>query len=327
MLDLWLLPVGLRIVTVGLANALQKPIAAKNGREERFMVQYVTAAVSGVLLAIYFGTFSFNWAVGAAFALGVLNSTGAYCQWRATGLSLSRYGLFAWGKDFVAMGLGAYFLAEIVYLNDMMVAGIAVVFASVICFAWRDSQRKAVMHGEAGSRPPPVFYLWLAATAIIFGTFICLMRALALKDVMSPGDYLCGQYLGALCVATVILLGKKSVRGLERLTLRDLRFGIASAIVIVAAQGLHYWSLLLAPVISTQPIFLIAETVLPVWIGVMWFGEGKGLTKLDVLLFVLGVVGAILIALSFWFDFSTLLTTVARVFLFAQMCGYIWDTC
>ncbi len=290
----WLVPLLLRVVVAQVvAPTLQKILAATHGREERFLLQFVAATVIAIGVGMWSGATLNQWTFVAA-GLGALSALGAYCQWRAMHLSLSRYALCTWMDDLSAMFLGWAVLGEGRFFNGLLVAGILLAFGVTITLLIRDCRRKTDKRIESTM----AFVLWVAGFSATYGVVVFSIRALALRDVMDIGSFVVGWYPGATSVGVIILLRKRMIKGLDVLTLRDVWFSVALGAVIVAALAAHVWVLQLAPIIATQAIFLIAETTLPGLIGLYFFNEKKDLALVDYGFFALGLVAVLMIALS-----------------------------
>jgi len=168
--------VGLRVV-VGfvLVPVFIKIAVTGEGRVKRFTLQFTAALLFALLFSIWSGGLSLDRWVMVSFLIGALSAFGAYCQWRSMDLSMSRYGLFTWLDDIIAIGLGYVFLFEDKFLNLVMVVGIVIAFISIILFIIRDARRKKT--GEEHIQPS--FYLWSLGYCCAFGIVIFLIRVLA----------------------------------------------------------------------------------------------------------------------------------------------------
>lgn len=296
----WAILLGLYIVVGHIWGAwLLKKISREGAREERFVLNYVLAAALAACFAIYLGDFSFGTAFFIVLGMGFANGLAAYCQWRATDISLSKSHLFTWGDDVIAMVLAYYLLNESQFVTQPLGFGIAISLIAAALFLYRDYQRSKESEIERG-RSPLSLYLWVAGYSAIWGCTTFLVRYLAVADI-GIGIFWLGWYWGALLSATLIILPLKARKrgGIESVTSQDVKAAALFAVVIMAALALHYFTLQLAPIIVVQPILLIVEMLVPVLLGLFIFAEAKHLSKQEWLYFALGLLGACAIIFGF----------------------------
>lgn len=77
---------------------VNKKVADGHSRTKRFLLQYIFCAILAITLGIYYHQIYFNITALIVFFIGVFNAIGAYCQWKAHAVSLSKTSLFTfWG--------------------------------------------------------------------------------------------------------------------------------------------------------------------------------------------------------------------------------------
>lgn len=293
----WILPVVLRtLVGNVLAPILIKMASAKLGRVERFALQYFFASV--LLLVILFAVgFAPSQTLLLAVGIGFANGFGAYCQWRAIDLSLSKTMLFSWGSGLIAVLLGYVLLDEHVSINPMMASGLALSFISAVLLAIREHRvhEKSEMKNGGAS-----VYFWIAGYTIIWGVVGFLTRVFAVNGV-GTAIFLGGWYFGSFLAGLVLLAGmlKRKERMFTFLTFRDCVLSAALALVIVANLGLEYGVYHYTPLTVAQPLFLVLGAVIPALIGLFYFKEAKRLDQWEWSFYGLGAFGAGLIIIGF----------------------------
>lgn len=292
---MWLIPVLLRII-VGhtIAPWMIKKAATGIGREERFLLQFTSAAVISAGGALLFGL-SLNVNLLIIIGVGFINGFGAYCQWRAVELSLSKTSLFTWGDDLICMALAYYFLGEGRLLNLPLGIGIVLSFTAVTLFSYSDYCRKT--KGTDAGIHPLALYGWIAGYSVIWGVAIFCTRLMALKQI-GPNTFIAGWYAGALLAAGIILRLKWR-RERSAITGRDIVLSIGLGAVILTALGLNYWAFTVAPLLVVQPIFLVSEMVLPALVGLFGFGEKKEYGRAEWCYFGIGLAGSFFVIISF----------------------------
>jgi hypothetical protein len=296
---LWLLPVVLKIISGDLWGSwLLKKISHEKSRIERFAINYFVAAVIAGILALYFNQFSFNTVFFILLIIGFLNGFAAYCQWRAIDISLSKSYLFNWGYSVIAMILSFFILDESKFINIPIGLGITVSLISAILFAYSGyrERKETTDNNKTGSL---ALYWWILSYSVIWGVVIFSMKYFALENV-GVFEMMYGRYWGSL-VSVLVLLFFLYLKqgGFADVSTRDVISSSALAITVMAAFAFHYWSLILAPLVIVQPIFLLGEMVIPTLLGVFGFGEGKNFSRKEWFYFWFGFLGAILIIYGF----------------------------
>jgi hypothetical protein len=74
-------------------------------------------------------------------------------------------------------------------------------------------------------------------------------------------------------------------------------FGLSFLVVVTMSAA--FWAHRLAPQAVAQPPFLVGEMVAPAPVGLYVFAEREALDRLEHLYFAVGLVGGVLVALSF----------------------------
>lgn len=104
-----------------------------------------------------------------------------------------------------------------------------------------------------------------------------------------------GSLLGSLAV--YLIAGKKEAG--KPLTVRQIVKVIPLSVTIVTSVSMLYWAKTLAPITVLQPIQQVAEMILPTLLGLYLFKEVKHLTRLDKVVFAVGIAGGLIVALSY----------------------------
>lgn len=294
----FLIPIALRILVGNVGTAwLIKKASGKEGRERRFLLQYLVAGLlAGAIVYAAFGGWSFNATFWLIAGIGFANGLAAYCQWRAVDISLSKTSLFTWMDDVIVVNLALWQLGEFSIVNRTMAAGIVLSLAALVLFAVHDAVKKK---GSSEKRRLTL-YLWIGAYSIVWGLAPVVMRHFALEG-LPLASFLQPWYWGAFAAAAVLfVVTRRASRGVSSGSLpRDTLVALGLGAGILGSLALAYWALQLAPLVVVQPIFLISEMVFPALIGLFGFSEGKTFTRFEWLCFGLGVVGVCLVAYGF----------------------------
>lgn len=71
------------------------------------------------------------------------------------------------------------------------------------------------------------------------------------------------------------------------------------SVIIITALSLEVWAMSLAPIAVVQPIFQAAEMVIPTLTGLFIFKEIKDMSLRNKITIGIGLIGGLLIAVSF----------------------------
>ncbi|MDO8463209.1 MAG: hypothetical protein Q7S96_02975 [bacterium] len=296
----WQLPISLGLFTMVVNPILIKRATGLPSRTRRMVWMFGFAACYAVLFA---------WIVGAPIvgtwtlaigAIGFVNSLGAYCQWRAVDISVSRTYLFTQADDFIAMALGYFVLHEYAHLADsaLLATGVAVAIAggtAISVARYRGADGVAV---PAATFPWKQLALWIAGYSVIWGFGHFAMRVFALEGVSVPSfvaAWYLGSYVGALSIR--FLLGRAEAGA--PLDARGIRGMLLLASTIAIALFMWTWSQSLAPITVVQPIKQVAEMVIPTMVGLIVFKEAQGLGRGVYARFAIGIAGCAIIFIVF----------------------------
>jgi drug/metabolite transporter (DMT)-like permease len=258
--------------------------------------QFLFCFAFSLIYALIFG-FTLKHQLLMVAGIGFFNSLGAYCQWQAVKMSLSKTSLFTQADDIIGMSLGYWLLNETKYLTKGLVSGI------VLCFG----AAGLLISGESNIR----LIKYVGIYSVIWGVASFLERYFAITGI-SFSEFLVSWYGGTLIGISCILFFFKE----EGLTIKVPKKEIMGvgvlAIVIWLSMYLGYWAAKLAPITVYQPIFLVSEAVLPTLIGLLIFKEIKTLRvktfifhgrsyafPIEKFAFLLGLAGITAIAISF----------------------------
>ncbi len=299
----WLVPVMLvSLVGYVVQPYFNKRIADLPSRTRNLCWQYLFAAIFANLTALVVGVNFFkDPRVIVIVILGIFNAFACYCYWRAIAISLSKTSLFTQADDLTAMVLGSFILGESRLLNFSLGIGIAFSIFAVFLFivakrrmASRDIQRNDAFcqydlkNGIA---------VWVALYSIILGVAMFSMRYFALKGMLLP-TFIVGWYSGAFIGALIVFVFAGKAEAGQPLRIKNALRILPLSLTIFTSLMLAYWARSIAPLIVTQPIFQVAEMILPTAMGLWVFKEMKELNLLSRIAIAVGLAGGIIIALS-----------------------------
>lgn len=299
----WHVPVALAVFFSYVVHPfLLKKVGSAPGRSRNLVLQYFFASLLALTTTVVLNKLGFIDTTILAFkrqyliviGLCLINALACYSQWRAVAVNLSITAVSTWADDLIAMLLSCLVLGEWKQIYPISFVGILLSFGSVIIFSFCKTSINNISSLELRK-----IYFWVAGYSFIWGGLTFAMRFFALQGMrwneFIPCWYL-GSFLGSL---VVYLFSSKEERG----NISTLRPAViltsVMALNIVASLTMTYWSKALAPVLITQPIYQIAEMVLPVLVGLLIFKEKQNFRKMGWLALVMGLVGGLLIAFSF----------------------------
>lgn len=296
----WHILVVLRILIGGiLGQILLKQLSSAPSRTRNIVWQYLFTGALAFIAAAVTQSFVFSWQVAIVAGFGVLSAFAGYCHWRAVDISLSKSALFGPGGDVWAMFLGFVFLHESKHLNPLLWVGLVLALGAVILFfvskakqARQDDKIRVVNKKER--------WIWigLAIGVMIWGTSAFLTRYLVV-EIMSPWTFMMAWYGGSVIgsFAVFALAGKKEAG--EPLGRRQILWIFPRSAVMWISFVLSGWTLKYAPITVVQPIFVVSGIVLSTILGLWVFKEVKQLSTLEKIATAIGVIGGVVIALSF----------------------------
>ncbi len=288
---IWHIPIFLRIITGDIiSKILIKKITGLPSRTRRLCWQFFFAMIFSYILAFFMENLSIGHAWLIIAIIGIFNSYGAYCQWRAIDISLSKKSLFTQSDDLITMLLGYVILDETKILNIGIVAGLIICLGAAGSILWFDRKSKNYRNME--------LLKWVAGFSIVWGFAIFSIRFFAIKNI-SATTFLTAWYSGAYIGSLLILLlsGKKEAG--EKLDLAGISSGLALASCIWPPLFLGYWTYTINYITIAQPFFMISEIIFPTMLGLFYFHEIKTITKAQKNAFAIAILGIIIIALSY----------------------------
>jgi len=291
----WYVPVVLRIIVAnGVAAWLIKALSKQSIARRNFL-QFLFCFAYAFVFVLFTGQFTYSrqTALIALIALiGFFNSLGAYCQWQAISISLSKNSLFTFWDDVIAMTLAYLVLGEAQILSSGTLLGIVLSVSAVALLAWTGLQRKTE------GRITPTFLAYVGTYSIIWGCAVFSMGYFGLKG-FPMSTFLVYWYGGAVVGSLLILCFLVPRQNDSTPFVRDLFIMPVFSLTIIVALAMQYWAFTLALLMVVQAIFLDSEMIVPALIGLIAFGERKHFNTQEKLFFAMGILGGILIGVNF----------------------------
>ncbi len=314
----WQIPVLLRILVAnGIAQVLIKKVTTIKGKQsslvrtKKFFLQFFFCSLIILPIAFASGTLIMNKQALLISLMGIFSGLAAYCQWRAIDISLSKNAIFTFWDDIMAMALAYFFLQESKFWNVSLAVGVVLSLSSMVMFSlhkYYKSRVKGNDLGENNSSKLSEFFIYVAIYSFIWGAVFFFIRYQALKNFPVTG-FLAFWFIGTLLAASLILFISKKINNRVANTVdhdfsydlsrKDIRGVFWLSISIVASLALTFWSYKVAPLTVSQPIFLVGEMILPAFLGLYYFKEIKKLDLKEKLIFSVGIVGGLIVILSF----------------------------
>ncbi len=309
---MWCVPVIIRLITAYvIAQAIIKKLTGKHSRAKRIALQFFICTLFALVYARGQSQPILTPATPFILIVGFANGIAAYCQWTAMHYSMSKNAVFTVWDDVIALSLGFIVLGERTFLNPSIIIGIILSLSAAALFgkseyarwktAHKEEQAKDDVQRVANAKSAIVFFSCLITYSVIWGGAAFSMRYYALREI-GAGTFMASWYIGALMSMLLI----QSLERLRRdahatppLTSGDiLGVGVLS-VFIVASLGLEYWALQLAPLVVIQPIFLVAELIIPALLGLYLFKERRYITGTEWFYFALAMYGGLQVGIGF----------------------------
>lgn len=273
--------------------AIKKIGAAEGSRTWKLVWQYFFAASLAIITAAIAGQIHLSWSFGIVAVIGAFNAFACYCHWRAYDISMSRTAMLSNLDDMIAIGLGYAVLGELRVLTPVLTAGIvlSVISATILV---RVKHRDKLNDGRSAR-----LAVWVFGYTVIWGVAMFSMRFFSLQG-MNILTYIVawyfGAWLGALCTRFVIM-GR--VEAGPSLTHAQRGKVFLLAVGIWTSLMLAYWMRTLVPITVVQPMQLVAEMSVPALIGLTIFNEARSMSRREIVMIIMGLVGISLIAIGF----------------------------
>lgn len=250
-LGYWLTPVILYVLLAyGVLRWLQKSIVGddsspkeeKSARAEsavffskRLFIQFWTTLVIAacfVLVRILFGVkLALTSDALIIVGVGFINYFGAYNQWRAMSMSLSKSSVLTFGDDLGAMSLDAIFLGGLALLNFWSATGAVIACFAFMLFGLHSWQKKEPMQ----------LFKYVAYFSVIWAIAIFAQRYYAFNRFPVEVFLLCwyaGAFIGAL--TNLLVMRRQAMRSSVNMNYSDVQRGIMLTPVIVCLASIVF---------------------------------------------------------------------------------------
>lgn len=286
------------LVFVALTSSLIKLIANNLPRVKALFAQYLFCALFVFLFWLFFDRSlpSVNLFLAIAGGMALLNYLGAYCQWSAYKIDMSRTSLFFPWVGLLAIALFCIFLDEYKNLKPAALIGVGLHVVAIYLFYMGRTKEKKKENNRMGNKGDN-FKKWLFFTlgmVILTGLLNFWTEVLAFS--VPKTQFLLCWYFGSFVFSSLALFFQKEKTEPSKVKL--FYFVPLLSLAIVMALACWYWAFQLNSgtlVVSFQALNL---TFIPVLIGWLVFGERKGLNRVELSGFLCGIIAAILIILS-----------------------------
>lgn len=234
--------------------------------------------------------------------IGISNSLAVFCQWRATAISQSKSSIFAQLKNLITITLGYFLINESRFLNPTLAIGVLLCFIAATIFILTEYQKgnkdEETNAKKLKSSKSLALLGWVISYSVIWGIIEFFIRIFAINGI-SFSQFLLGWYGGSLLGSTLLLLtiGKKEIN--FKLPKKKIFDMLWLALFTWLALLIAYLIVHHAPLIITQPIFMLGSTIIPFLTGLIIFKETKDLTKTGIFAILIGIIGSIIIIFGF----------------------------
>ncbi len=272
-LGAWWIPVVLYIaLAFGLVRWIGKKYIVGDKRTRRLLIQFLTCFTGAMVLLAITGQWSLVFtSTVIVWFIGLANGIACFYNWKAQDLSMGKTSVFTIWDDVIAMSLSYFVLSEGRFINGWTGCGIAVSLLALILFA-----QHAYRHRKKDSALPMECFVYIAIYSVIWGVAMFSERYFS-AEYIPVAPFLVAWYGGSVISALGLRLfmHEQDPKQHGDLSLRDIGFTIVYSLLTISCFGVAYWSYR-APQVIVQPIYLVAEAIVPVLVASWFFSDHKG---------------------------------------------------
>lgn len=256
--------------------------------------QFLGSLLLSILMSLFFSfyeaPYKWNYLPFLAIGLGVLNSYGEYCAWRAMDISLSKTAIGTQMDDLIAISVEYLFFGAAVVYRPSLLVGIALCFTAVFFLTGLGATKKDLLNRR--------LIKFVIGYSVFWGLADASFRFFNLKG-LPMSEFLICWYAGS-CLGIAALMFFFNYIKREKISLKTSKRDKRDAIILSLSgawipMAIGYMIAKLVPVAVYQPVFLVSEAVLPTLIGLLYFKEHKEMKPKEWIAIALGFIGTILV--------------------------------
>lgn len=291
----WRLPVVLYIVLAfGLVRWMGKKYIVGDKRTKRLFLQFFVCFIAAVVLAVAQGQLMVAFEAAAiVWLVGLINGVACFYSWKAQDISMGKSSVFTIWDDIIAMGLSFVILNEGEHVNVW--SGIGVVLSVTALFLFAIHAYRAKKKG--GSDLPLDCIIYIGIYSVLWGVAIFAQRYFSAGDTpFAP--FALAWYGGSVLTAFALraFVHEKDPSQQGELTARDKIITVVYSLLIILCLGVAYWSFK-SPQVIVQPIYFVAEAIVPTIIAFWFFNERKQFDRIEYVYLGIAMFAVLLI---FW---------------------------
>lgn len=220
-------------------------------------------------------------------AVGLINACGATFRTKAYQYSLSKTNLFTPLAGVITITLAGLFLNEGALYNAGMILGVLLLFTASILLSKKGNQ-------ENDENPGMLWLLFILGMVLFEGFTIFMTKYFSFTVPQSTFllYWYSGSFLGSL---PIILLERNDQKKFFQ---KNMLWVPLASLGLLGSMAILYWAFQLAPAGVVDPIRRFGMSFLPIFIGWFVFKERKELTKIQIIGFILGIIGSSLVILN-----------------------------
>lgn len=283
--------VTLYIIINVVAQATMKQMTDTLPRTKALFWQFIIAVTLSLIAIILVGDLYTNLEYLPMVLIGMINAFGAYCQWRAYAISLSKSVLFMPLSGVISATLAAWFLGEkFLYHSGWLLVGLVFLQAAGFFLAWRKPKPEEKIHFISWQ-----WLVWVLSMVSIFGTAAFMIKGFS--NTVPLTTFLVHWYIGACLGAFIIFLFKKE-QPKGPFKKRHLLLILVASVALWGSRSVHFWAFQVAPLGLVVPLQIFGLSATSILVGWVVFKEKEQLTRLHVIGFLIGLLGIVAIVVS-----------------------------
>ena len=289
---IWIIAISLHLISWILSQMVLKYLVDKGvSRTKIIPFLYFGCFLTIATYNLFLLNFPFRIEYLVVMLIALLNPYGNLCRISAYKHSLSKTNLVSPLSGILITGLSALLLSENVIYNPKTIIGSTFLFGAIFLLSFRPEKGKMVN----------LNWLLLALGMIVIEGGTMFSQKYFSSDIPKSTFFLYWYFASTISALPILFYREKANPTRTSLfRLKEILLIFTASLFLLGSTVNVYWAFQTAPAGLVEPIRRFGMAFLPIPIGWIIFKEKKQLTKLQIIGFILGTVGASFIIMGIY---------------------------